>query len=65
MLKQPLNQRNIVSVSLVNLRGIPLAEAVGADTLIAKVVADNGKLLLYGALCERHLHVAKTKDQSY
>ena len=34
MLQQPLYQRNIEAVSLVNLRCIPLAETVSTDTLV-------------------------------
>ena len=52
VLQEPLNKGNVVAVVFVNLCCVPLAEAVGADALIAKVVADNGKLLLYGALCD-------------
>ena len=52
VLQESLNKGNIVAVVFVDFRCIPLAEAVSADALIAKVVADNGKLLLYGALCD-------------
>jgi len=49
VLQEPLNKGNVIAVVLVNLCCVPLAEAVSADAFIAKVVADNGKLLLYGA----------------
>ena len=45
VLQEPLNKGNIIAVVFVYLCCIPLAEAVGADAIIAKVVADNGKLL--------------------
>ena len=41
VLQQSLNQDDVLAVVFVNLRGIPLAEAVGADALIAQVVADD------------------------
>lgn len=44
--EKALHKSDIETVILVNLRRIPLAKAVGADTLIAKVIAYNGKLLL-------------------
>ena len=53
VLQQALDKGDIITIILVNLRGIPLTEAVGADTLIAQVIAYNGKLLLNGALCDR------------
>lgn len=46
MLQQPLYQRNIVSIGFINLRGVPLAEAVGADLLKAQIFTDNMQLLL-------------------
>ena len=53
VLQEPLNQGNVIAVILVNLCGVPLAEAVGSDALISQVIADNGKLLLDGSLCDR------------
>lgn len=50
VLQEPLHQGNIIAVCLVYLGGVPLAEAVGADTLIAQVVAHDMELLLYGPL---------------
>ena len=47
VLQDPLNKRNVIAVVLVNLRCVPLAEAVSAYAFIAKVVTDNCKLLLY------------------
>lgn len=52
VLQEPLNKGNVIAVVFVYLGCIPLAEAVGADALISKVVADNGKLLLYCPLCD-------------
>ena len=51
VLQQPLYKSNIVAVVLVYLRCVPLAETVGADILIAQVVAYDCKLLLDGPLC--------------
>ena len=51
VLQQPLHKGNIVAVVLVYLRCVPLAETVGADILIAQVVAYDCKLLLDGPLC--------------
>ena len=53
MLQEPLHKGDVIAVVLVNLSSIPLAETVSADALIAKVVADNSKLLLNGSLCDR------------
>ena len=41
VLQQSLNQRNVKSVCVVDLRCIPLAETVGADPLITQIVADD------------------------
>ena len=46
MLQQPLHKGNIVTVILVNLRCVPLAEAVGAYVGIVKIITDDCKLLL-------------------
>ena len=53
VLQKPLDEGDVIAVVLVNLRGIPLAEAVGADALMAQVVANDCQLLLYGPLCDR------------
>lgn len=47
VLQQTLDKRNVIPVVLVDLRGVPFAEAVSADVLIAEVVTDTGKDLLY------------------
>ena len=46
VLQQPLHKGDIVTVILVNLRCVPLAEAVGADIGIVKIITDDCKLLL-------------------
>ena len=53
VLQQPLNKGYVVAIGLVYLRGVPLTKAVGADTLIAQVVAHDMELLLYGPLGDR------------
>lgn len=57
MLQQPLNQRNIKAIGIINLRSIPFAEAMGTDTLIAQIVANNPKLLLDCPFCDRENQV--------
>jgi len=52
VLQEPLNKGDVIAIVFVYLCCVPFAEAVSADALIAKVVADNGKLFLYGALCD-------------
>ena len=46
MLQEPLDEGDVKAVILVNLRGVPFAEAVGADALVAQTVTDDGELLL-------------------
>ena len=53
MLKEPLHQRYVKSVGIVDFGCVPLAEAVGTDTLIAQIVTYNPKLLLYCPFCDR------------
>ena len=53
VLQKPLHKGNIIAIGLVYLCGIPLAETVGADTLIAQIIADDLQLLLDGSLCQR------------
>ena len=53
VLQQPLDQRNIITVGLVDFRRVPFAETVGADTLEAQVIAHNPQLLLNCSLCDR------------
>lgn len=50
MLQQPLNKGYVVAIGLVYLRGVPLAKAVGADSLKTQVLAHDMELLLYGPL---------------
>ena len=50
VLQKPLNEGYVAAVGLVYLRGVPLAEAVRAYTVIAQIVADGFKLLLHRAL---------------
>lgn len=59
VLQEPLYQGNIISVLFVNLRGVPFAEAVGADAVIAQVVADYAELLLHGSFCEREYPISE------
>lgn len=40
VLQKPLDKGDIVSVAVVNLCGIPFAEAVGGYPLIAQIVTD-------------------------
>ena len=66
VLKEPLNQDNVVTVGFVDLSGIPLSEAVSADILIAQIVADDVQLLLDRALCdgEYDLRASNTMTQA-
>lgn len=50
VLQEVLHKGYIAAVGLVDLRGIPLAETVSADIRVAKVVANDGQLLLHGPL---------------
>lgn len=47
VLQESLNKGNVIAVVLVNLRRVPLAEAVSADSLIAQIIADASKDLLH------------------
>ena len=47
VLQKTLDKGDVEAVVLVNLRGVPFAEAVCADALIAEVVTDAGKDLLH------------------
>ena len=53
VLQELLDKGNVISAVLVNLCGIPLSEAMGADTLIAQIVTDDVKLLLDSSLSDR------------
>ena len=44
-----MNEGNVKTIVSVNLCRIPFAEAVGADSLVAQIVTDNGKLLLHSS----------------
>ena len=44
VLKEPLHQGYVKAVCVVDFRCVPLAEAVGTDTLVPQVIADNVKL---------------------
>ena len=46
VLQQPLHKGNVITVILVNLRCVPLAEAVSAYVGIVKIITDDCKLLL-------------------
>lgn len=46
VLQKALDKGNVEAVVLVDLRGVPFAEAVSADALIAEVVTDAGQNLL-------------------
>ena len=48
VLKEPLHQCYVKAVCVVDFRCVPLAEAVGTDTLVPQIVADNVKLFLHG-----------------
>lgn len=50
VLQEPLDEGYVAAVGLVYLRSVPLAEAMRAYTVIAQIVADDFKLLLYRAL---------------
>ena len=53
MLQQPLHQRDVVIVFVVDLRCIPLAETVGADPFQIQIVAHDFQLLLDGSFSDR------------
>ena len=49
MLQKLLDQGNVIVAVLVNLCGVELAEAMGADACIAQVITDQLQLLLDGS----------------
>ena len=53
VLKEPLHQRYVKAVCVVDFCCVPFAETVGTDTLVPQIVADNAKLLLHCPLCDR------------
>ena len=59
VLQQSLHQGNIEAIGIVDFCCVPLAKAVGADSLEAQVIADNLQLLLHCPFCdgEHQLHV--------
>jgi len=46
VLKKPLHQRYVKAVCVVDFRCVPLAEAVGTDTLVPQIIADKLQLQL-------------------
>ena len=52
VLQEALYQCNIVAVGFIYLRGVPLPEAMGTDSVILKIVTHDFKLLLDGSLRE-------------
>ncbi|MCI6850880.1 MAG: hypothetical protein MR883_05105 [Clostridiales bacterium] len=50
VLKEPLHQCYVKAVCILDFRCVPLAEAVGTDTLVPQIIADNVKLLLHCTL---------------
>lgn len=46
VLQQPLNQRNVKAVCVVDFRCVPFAEAVSADPLEVQIVTHDFQLLL-------------------
>lgn len=52
VLEQLLYQRDIVSAVLVDLRGVILSEAVGADADISQIITDLLQVSLDGPLCQ-------------
>jgi len=46
VLKEPLHQCYVKAVCVVDFRCVPLAEAVGTDTLVPQIIADKLQLQL-------------------
>ena len=46
VLQQPLNQRNVKAVCVVDFRCVPFGETVGADAIKTQIVAHDFQLLL-------------------
>ena len=55
-----MDKYNVIAVGIVDLRGVPLPEAVGADPLIVQVIADNSKLLLDHSFRDGEYHIRST-----
>ena len=51
VLQEPLHKGNVIATVLVDLCGIPFAEAVSADSIETQIVTDNVQLLLYCPFC--------------
>ena len=60
VLQKPLDKGDVIAICLVDLRGIPLAETVSADTLKAQVVADQFQLLLDGSFRDGEYQIPAT-----
>ena len=52
MLKEPLHKCYIIAIGIVDLRCVPLAEAVGTATLVPQVIAHDPQLFLYCPFCD-------------
>ena len=50
VLKESLHECYVKAVCILDFRCVPLAETVGADTLVPQIMADNVKLLLHCTL---------------
>ena len=46
VLQKTLHKSNVIAIVSVNLCCVPFAETVGADSVKAQVIANDGKLLL-------------------
>ena len=46
VLQEPLDKGDVIAVRLVDLRCVPLAKTVGADSIETQIVTDNRQLLL-------------------
>ena len=46
VLQKPLHQGDVIAVGLVDLRCVPFAKTVGADSLATQIVTDNRQLFL-------------------
>ena len=53
MLEQSLNKDDVVPIIFVNLCREPFPEAMGADTLVAQIIAYDAELLLNRPFCYR------------
>lgn len=53
MLQKGLNEGNVVSVAVVDIRCVPFAEGMGADFLITEEITHSLEVLLNGTNCDR------------